>query len=248
MHEPDPTPLDLRWTMFGVPIRVHPMFWVLAAVLGWGNLRFGFVIMFLWMACVFISVLVHEFGHVLMGRLFGSDGRILLYAFGGLAIGSNDVRRRWQRILVLLAGPGAELLIALPILLYFRTHDLPGGLFLRPSLLLILEFMLWVNLLWGLFNLLPIYPLDGGQITRELFEAIWPSRGGMVALGLSTLVAAGIALLIFLTTQYKALEIRYMPTGLYNALIFASFAATSIQAMQAEYARSRWDERLPWER
>ena len=113
--EPNRTPYDLRWRMLGTDVRVHPLFWLVSAVLGWNwySMRGGGIgYLLLWVFCCFVSVLLHEFGHVLVGRLFGSDGHIVLYSFGGLAVGSSDLRRRWQRVLVLFGGPGAQLVLA----------------------------------------------------------------------------------------------------------------------------------------
>src|SRR5436190_12605786 len=95
--EPSRTAYDLNWTMFGIPIRVHPMFWLFSVILGWGAMNLGFSYLLSWVACVFISVLIHELGHVLMGRWFGTEGHIVLYSFGGLAIGSSNQRYRWER-------------------------------------------------------------------------------------------------------------------------------------------------------
>src|SRR6516165_4479720 len=112
LFEPDQTRFDLRWRMFGTPIRVHPMFWLISLILGYDvTIRAGIGYVLAWVGCVFVSVLLHEFGHVWMGRLFGSQGYIVLYSFGGLAVGSNLLSRRWQRILVLLAGPLIQLLL-----------------------------------------------------------------------------------------------------------------------------------------
>jgi hypothetical protein len=47
---------------------------------------------------MFISILVHELSHVLMGQAFGAYGHIVLYGFGGLAVGSNQLNVRWQRV------------------------------------------------------------------------------------------------------------------------------------------------------
>src|SRR6516165_8553767 len=68
--EPNETPLDLKWRMFGIPVRVHPFFWLVSAFMGWSTLNRGIIFLVIWVACVFVSVLVHEMGHVLMGRLF----------------------------------------------------------------------------------------------------------------------------------------------------------------------------------
>ena len=87
--EPSQTPYDLRWRMFGVPVRVHPRFWLVSVIMGWNTVHEGFQYLLIWVACSFASILIHEFGHVAMGQIFGSRGHIVLYGFGGLAIGSN---------------------------------------------------------------------------------------------------------------------------------------------------------------
>ena len=97
--------------LFGVNIRINPWFWLMSAVLGWSRVQSGVPFLLIWMACVLVSILVHEFGHVMMGRLFGSDGHIVLYSFGGLAVGSIQIPNWWKRVLVSLAGPMAGFLL-----------------------------------------------------------------------------------------------------------------------------------------
>src|SRR5262249_53158681 len=116
LYDPGGTPLDLRFRLFGTQVRVHPMFWLIMALLGWsggggvlpGN-GLGDTLVFV--LCAFVSILLHEFGHVWMGRAFGARGHIVLHGMGGLAIGSADVPHRWQRILVSAAGPGIQLIL-----------------------------------------------------------------------------------------------------------------------------------------
>jgi hypothetical protein len=102
LFEPARTQFDLNFNLFGIHVRVHPMFWLVTAILGWDfqDPQGGMKYVALWVVVVFISILIHEMGHVLMGRIFGSDGHIVLYGFGGLAIGSSDLTKRWQRNLV----------------------------------------------------------------------------------------------------------------------------------------------------
>jgi Zn-dependent protease len=253
LAEPPETPYDLRWRMFGVHIRVHPFFWVLGLLLGWsaytgGNLGFLAV----WMACFFVSILLHEFGHVLMGRLFGSDGYIILYSFGGLAVGSNRLARRWQRILVLLAGPGIQLLLFAALLgLGFLPPDSGPGSW-GPYAKRAFSYLFVINLYWPILNLLPVFPLDGGQISRELCEAVSPQRGVAFSLGLSMVVAGFLAVHCLVATPETAL-LPWLPTRDYFlAMMFALLAVTSFQALQMENARQRqWeraDDYLPWER
>jgi Zn-dependent protease len=250
--EPDQTPYDLRWRMFGIPVRVHPLFWLVAVLLGWDFLNAGLLYLGLWVLCVFVSILLHEMGHVLMGRLFGARGHIVLYSFGGLAIGSNDLRSRWQRIAVLAAGPGIQLLLwgALVVLAPSLLVGVPEQWRLPVTATVL---MLWqINLFWPILNLLPIWPLDGGQISREALEGLFRDRGTTLALGISACVSGLLAVHALLATlsHGKTILLPYVPAfGMFTALFFAYFCINSFQALQAENARRRpWDDRMPWER
>lgn len=76
------TPFDLKWRMFGIHVRVHPLFWVIAALLSRPFLEVGIPHILISMFCIFLSVLIHELGHVVVGRYFGSHGHIVLWAMG----------------------------------------------------------------------------------------------------------------------------------------------------------------------
>jgi Zn-dependent protease len=243
LFEPNETSYDLRWRMFGTPVRVHPMFWLIAVVLGYdATIQEGVGFVLAWVACVFVSVLLHELGHVWMGRLFGSHGHIVLYSFGGLAIGSNQLSRRWQRVLVLMAGPGIQLVFF--IVLYYGGGQLLRSLppASRDSAVFVLTMLLGINLFWPILNLLPIWPLDGGQITREVCQAIMPERGIAFSLGISMVVSGVLAIHMFMASQGRPL-LPYVPAfGMFTAFFFAMFCASSFAALQAENERRRnWD-------
>jgi len=116
--EPSPTPLDLKWRLFGIHFRVHPSFWGVALIFGLVGAPRDRLLsyVFAWVVCMFLSVLVHELGHVIMGRIFGESGNILLCSFGGYATGSYDHLQRWQRIMVSFAGPAAGFLFLFAII------------------------------------------------------------------------------------------------------------------------------------
>ncbi|MGE3809434.1 MAG: peptidase, partial [Gemmataceae bacterium] len=79
-----PTPYDLNFRLGSIPVRVNPWFWVISAILGFSAGReLGFEFLLAWIGCVFVSILIHELGHVGMGMVFGTRGHILLYSFGG---------------------------------------------------------------------------------------------------------------------------------------------------------------------
>ena len=217
--EPPPTPLDLKWHMFGIPVRVHPFFWLFTALLGLGALRQGIAYLLLWVACVFVSILIHELGHVVLGKFFGSHGHILLYSFGGLAIGSSKLANRWQRIGVYLAGPASQflliLVVAIPYSAYYVASQGEGSEFLSE----LFFFLFVINVFWAVLNLMPVWPLDGGQVSREIFEMLNPDGGQRTSLIVSLVCAVVLAVAgLFLS--------------FYTALLFGSLAFCSWQLLQ----------------
>ena len=255
--EPTPTQFDLRFRLFGTPVRVHPTFWLLAAFLGWHYLRLGFGFLVLWIACVFLSIMVHEFGHVIMGRICGQPGYIVLYSFGGLAVGDYQVRHRWQRIAILFAGPAAGFLLYGIVYLVWRAvlPQLGQQFFIQhPELMNFIltgiSMLLWMNLVWNVLNLIPIYPLDGGQISREMFSGLFPGMGVKLSLGLSFVLAglgAIYSLIIYSLIKQDPENGRNLiyPSidPVMAAVMLGILAAMSFMLLQAENNR-----RDPWRR
>jgi Zn-dependent protease len=264
--EPGETRYDLRWRMFGTPVRVHPMFWLMAVILGYdATIQMGPGFVLAWVACVFVSVLLHEFGHVWMGRLFGSAGSIVLYGLGGLAIGSNGLKIRWQRILVLFAGPFIQL--TLLGLVWLGKDWMADFLPQRSwkSAVAVWLMLFEINLFWPLLNLMPIWPLDGGQITRETCQGLLRERGTVISLGISMVVSGVLAVhelmasrgspLIRLPSEIAGtltltlcrgefvVTFPFLGSGsMFMAFFFAMFCVSSYAALQAENERrSNWD-------
>jgi stage IV sporulation protein FB len=173
--EPAPTPLDVHFQLFGTPVRVSAWFWVLPGVIGALSAAcLGTGYFFLAPACFFLSILVHEFGHVFAGRYYGQDGHVVLNAFGGVAVGSTDVADRWPRILVFAAGPLVQLLLGG---LLWGISDLvlgsfPQGAPYRLPIAYALMCLECVSLAVALLNLVPLPPLDGWHIACELYELL----------------------------------------------------------------------------
>lgn len=148
----------------GVPVRFELGFFVVAALLGLGLEEPGLIV--LWIAVLTVSVLVHELGHAVAMRMNGLHPRIVLHPFGGLTMGSGRLSRG-RSIAVTLAGPlTALLLLGLPAWLVDRSAT---GLGDTAEALVV--FLVWVNVFWSLVNLLPIVPLDGGNVARSLLGA-----------------------------------------------------------------------------
>ena len=96
--EPARTPYDLNFRLFGFPVRIHPLFWLGAALLGASTLDAGLHFLLIWIARGLVSILVHELGHAVAFRGSVRDSHIVLWMFGGLAVPYSGVTGRWRRI------------------------------------------------------------------------------------------------------------------------------------------------------
>ena len=208
---PRSSPYDLRFTLLGFEVRVSWTFWMVAAALGYAwaksvnnylvavqnNPPGAFVILLIWMAAMFVSILVHELGHAIAFRYYGIPSHIVLYHFGGLAIPARF--DSWQgarmkpvtaqnQLIISLAGPGAQILLGVLVgvlALFLRVNPDPTftswleriGIPLAfddlppPSnglVMAFLEALISPSIYWALINLVPIFPLDGGQVLRSL--------------------------------------------------------------------------------
>ncbi len=252
--EPSRTPYDLQFSWLGVPVRVHPFFWLTAVLLG--SRGFGGEVqpmaqLLLWVAVVFVSILVHEMGHALAIRFFGWRPWITLYAFGGLAgyePGYSHSSKSYSRkgnstagqIIISAAGPIAGFLLAALVAAVLFAVGRRSGFYLfgrpiifgrgsfieNPYLDIVTLQLLVVNIFWGLLNLLPVYPLDGGKISRELFTAFARRDGYQYSLMLSIAVAVGLAVY---GLQQK---------DFWLAILFAVLAYQSYQLLQ--HHRGGW--------
>ncbi|MBI3407556.1 MAG: M50 family metallopeptidase [Planctomycetes bacterium] len=242
--DPSPSTFDLNFSLFGIRVRVHPSFWLFSAILGWQFMdRFGFTYLLVWIACSFLSVLVHELGHVTMGILSGKWSHIVLYSFGGLAIGNLHDAKRWQRIAIFLAGPAAGFAL-FGLVMLFRVYALDqidpaiNNLLLRRGVMM----LLFMNLFWNLLNLVPVFPLDGGQVMREICTSMSPRNGLSFSLGLSFVIAGLIA--VYSAIVMNRRDLPYPPLDpLFNIILFALMSVQCFQMMQAvNRERRRWEQ------
>jgi stage IV sporulation protein FB len=177
----------LRFSLFGIPVGVDWFFWLVVFLLGGGFSvqtpdAWGRVIV--WMLVVFVSIIVHELGHALAGRHYGSQPAIKLHGFGGLTFFPNARFNRLQSIYVSAAGPLAGLALgAVVLFLFFLIRPDPGSL-----AAVAVTYGLYVNFFWTFVNLLPIQPLDGGQILREILGPRRLQITSMIGFVLATLV------------------------------------------------------------
>jgi Zn-dependent protease/CBS domain-containing protein len=156
--------------LFGVPVRLHFTFVLLLVFLifiGVGGRQSG-AMTALYIAALFASVLLHEIGHALVARRFGiRTVEIVMYPIGGLSRPERQPKAK-EELWIALSGPLVNLAIAIALLGWVSLHS--GVLILdelrQPSDANLLQRIALGNLLLGVFNLLPAYPMDGGRVLR----------------------------------------------------------------------------------
>ncbi len=221
----------LNFVLFNTPVQVQPWFWLTTLILGYSQ---DFRATLIWIAVVFVSILIHEFGHVLTYRMYGVPGAVLLYSWGGLTIPRREVRGTLGRIVVSLGGPLAGFCFAALTILAVRnwgilitprfrgplpSFRLTSGFFESPYWMLVLDDLLFVNIFWGLVNLLPVAPLDGSHVTRAIFERVSPRGWRKPWLLLSAFVALAIA------------GLGFYSRNLYLGIMFLLLGVSSFQML-----------------
>jgi stage IV sporulation protein FB len=202
--EPRPTRWDLHWRMLGCEVRIRPVFWASCLLLGLVIYRDpdlgGMAMFWFWIAAVLISLLAHEASHVLAARLFAARIRIVLSGLGGQVFGLDEAKR-WQRVLILLAGSLGNLLLAgiLWGIANPQWNPLPIDRLGADRTIFIanaVKIALLINAFWALLNVLPLWPLDGGRVAVEICEALLGRRGQTLALLASLFVCLGLILTV----------------------------------------------------
>lgn len=158
--------------IFGVPIRLHFTFillFVFLVVFGIGE-RQSVPINIAYVAALFGSVILHELGHALVGKLYGVRAlEIVMFPIGGVTRLERTPRPS-QELWIALAGPMVNLLIALGLfgVLIWRDAIVPFEELAQPSDANLAERIAVGNLILAAFNLLPAFPMDGGRILRSV--------------------------------------------------------------------------------
>ena len=191
----------------GITVFLH-FSWFLIAAYEFTR-RLGIYSSPIWAALEYIAlfaiVLLHEFGHALACRQTGGVAdRIILWPLGGIAF-VNPPRRAGAMLWSIAAGPLVNVIL-LPILFIalfvFRSEE-PTD----PALFV--YHVWWINLGLLIFNMLPIYPLDGGQILRSL---LWFPLGEIRSLQIASVIGlvgsialAGLMLLLGMDIFWTAI-------------------------------------------
>ncbi|HWA97711.1 MAG TPA: site-2 protease family protein [Pirellulales bacterium] len=232
--EPNRTHYDVNFSLLGTHVRIHPLFWFAQLVLAWNPKPAAVLV---WMAAAVISLLVHEFGHVLAMRSYGVTSHMVFYAIGGVTIPERQkTYSTFGQVWISLAGPLAGLALFVGVIAVGQLSGHPVQLFIsRAGLPLFIPTfsagdtfstldmfvfdLLLFNLYWSVLNLMPVFPLDGGHVARALLVAARPRDGVRQSLLLSAIVAGGLAAIALLRWQevFMALVFGYLAVMSYRA-------------------------------
>lgn len=164
------------------------------------NAQQGIHYALLWIPIVFLSVLVHELAHAAAIAMLGfGASQIVLTGMGGVTINQRRARP-WQNLIISVAGPAAS------FALYFLCAWLTNNVALTRTdkmLVVFVPLMAIANLWWGIFNLLPVPPLDGGHATRDFFRLFLSERNSfIIAIWIAMIVGGAVALLAIWTRSF----------------------------------------------
>lgn len=235
--------------LFGIDIRVH-VSWLVIATLFFSLTYEGFsllplipaeraVLALVTTALFFASVLLHELSHSIVARRFRLPVHsITLFLFGGVSNLRREPESALSEFLMAAVGPFTSFVLAAAfwaggLLADAQLVGIPG-----EAIPFTLDQLAFINLLLGVFNLLPGFPLDGGRVLRS---ALWGlRRDRRWATRVATRGGQSVAGLLVLWGIWQAFEFGNLFAGLWTAMIaFFLFNAAS-----ASYRQEQFDESL----
>ena len=180
---------------------------------------------------LFGSVIVHELAHSLVAKSRGLQVRsITLFIFGGVSNLAGEAKNPSTEFVIAIVGPLTSFAIA--AVAFVVLAFVPAS---APQLNAVLSYLVYINVVLGLFNLIPGFPLDGGRVFRALAWSLTGSlrRGTEIAAFVGQLVSYGLLLIGF----YLILVQGELLQGIYFAAIgwfLQSAANSSLQQVLVE--------------
>jgi Zn-dependent protease len=257
------------FTLAGVPVFISLWYLLLVAffAMGAGSLPVGVLIGL----CVTASLLAHEFGHAMVARHFRLSPQVLLHGWGGLCAHTPPARER-DNALILAAGPGAGLALALAMhgLLTLLLDQAPETMWTgegfnatRSYLHFSLALLVDINVVWSLLNLIPLWPLDGGQLLRLALLRVRPPQQadplvhrvgiGLAAVGIAYALSGGMIFMAIIAAllgweNYQRLDLASAARGTARGAARRKggpgsvFATTLLAEAEAAFQMEDWPE------
>ena len=259
--EPPETDYDLRFMLFGFPVRVAWSFWVGSIVFGYqlcraiawlsgspvdplvgGSLGIG-PLLVVWTLCLFVSILIHELGHAFAFRRYGIQSSIVLYHFGGLAVPTSSFvpgrsiarMREKEELIVAAAGPALQLASAVALVLVVKLAGYQVAVF--NDMPMYLNRLPWVTEgemidSEGLFAFVSFYIYPSVAWAFLNLVPVWPLDGGRIARSLFVINGGTVAQSLWLSVLCSgALAVYAFQNGQTFMAIFFLMFAASSYQM-----------------
>ncbi len=208
-------------TFFKIPVRLHVSMLILPFLTyNWMDVD-GVMGIFTWLALMvllFGSVLLHEIGHALTARRFGIHTKdIVLTPIGGMARIMNMPSNPKQEIAIAIAGPLVSLAIA--VVGFFAFQAIAPLTAVPNTIATGIGILMYINLMLGLFNLVPALPMDGGRVLRGFLALKYDSLKATVIaarVGRALAIFGGLAAIFWFDNSWTLLLISifiYMSAG-----------------------------------
>lgn len=231
----------------GIPVQISPIFLILVAFIAF---RGGSV---LWSAIYIgvltVSILVHELGHALVAQYFRLSPSITLHGWGGLCSHQRP-ERAVDDALIIAAGPAAGIMLGIAA---FTAGIFTAGTN-APLVATVLGVMVWFNFFWSFVNLLPLWPLDGGQLFRlgmirwlggatgERVTHVVGAVTGVICAVLGYQMFGGLAVLLAGYWAWLNFQRINDPSASGAIYVTNRFAQQLSKRMQAAYEAGEYDE------
>ncbi len=205
----------------GIKLELHLTFlilWAFFIFVGWSEAGWiGAFWLSLFLFLIFTCVVLHELGHSLTAQAYGIPvSRIILLPIGGMAQFERIPRDPWKEIIISLAGPAVNAVIVIALLPTLWWNPATPQSVLPLDLGGLLHGLLVVNIVMAIFNLLPIFPMDGGRVLRAALalRLSYLQATAVAAYLAKGLAIAGILLALFwLETPLTAFLFAFIYVG-----------------------------------
>jgi Zn-dependent protease len=221
------------FTIFGFPVTIAPGFvlgLLLLAGLNTQNPSFALALI----AAVATFTLVHELGHALAARRFGAESAISLsFLVGWASFRPSRPLRRGERVLITVAGPLVQIVLGAAVLVALGSAPLSySDVSTDPVTLAVW----WAGPVLGLINLLPLTPLDGGNVAVAAVDAVLPGRGQRIVQWWTLIVTVIAVVAVIVLPTYRAWALT---VALFAVWTLRSFLASRPRSADAEEAARR---------
>ena len=223
---------DVR--ILGFPVRIRPGFAIFMLLIVMVN---G-VPMGTWLAgSITVFTLAHELGHAVAARRTGAEASIALDFLAGYAsFAPTRMLTRSEKATISIAGPAVQIVLGCAVLMAFGVNPLDH----RDYAADYWSFAVWwAGPVIGLFNLIPVLPLDGGHIASELVDTFVPGRGRAIVLRISLPVTGAAFGLMILTPELR-------PLASFAALLFVLQIQMSSGRREVSPDAARLAEEQAW--